>query len=201
MRSKKQDFEYFRDYFKPKRKDWSTRDLIKYKNWYHSWVRHIDNFVDMRTGNGKKIFEVGSGIGAIVSIYSERGFECIRSDISTYILERAKKLNPHITFIFCDIAEGIEINDTFDYILGFEVLEHLTRLDKVISNIHSKLRNGGYFIGSTPYPFPKNMLNPTHVSVKYPIEWKNLFEQQGFDVSIKPMSFLPFLYDWLKNKR
>lgn len=51
----------------------------------------------MRNGNGEKIFEVGSGIGAIVSIYSERGFGCIRSDISTYTLERTKKLNPHIT--------------------------------------------------------------------------------------------------------
>jgi len=187
------DFEYFKDYYKPLQSDWSEKDLVKHKNWYYSWIKYIDNFVDLSSGTGK-IFEIGSGIGAVVSIYSKRGFECIGSDISEYILERAKKINSDIPFIFCDIEKGIELDDNFDCILGFEVLEHINHLDDAISNIHSKLKEGGYFIGSTPYPYPKNMLDPTHVNVKYPIEWNNLFEKHGFETLVTPMSFLPFFH-------
>lgn len=194
MKTEKKEFEYFRDYFKPIGNEWSKKDLIRHKNWYYSIVNYIDNFVDLKAGDGK-IFEIGSGIGPIMSIYSDRGFECIGSDISIYILERAKKLSPTIPFILCDIEKSTEMVDTFDYVLGFEVLEHLNRLDKAISNIHSILNENGYFIGTTPYPFSKNMIDPTHVNVKHPMEWKKLLSDAGFkEVLTKPMSFIPFIH-------
>jgi len=28
------DFEYFKDYYKPLQSDWSEKDLVKHKNWY-----------------------------------------------------------------------------------------------------------------------------------------------------------------------
>lgn len=190
------DFEnYYKNVYKPISKEWSTSDLIKYKKWFHNWLKYIHRFVNLEKGYGKKVLEIGCGIGAVVSILSERGFNCVGGDISSYILERAKKLNPDISFIRFDVQEGIPIKSNLDIIIGFEVLEHLQDLDKAILNIYSKLNRGGGFIGTSPYPYKKNFLDPTHTNVKYPEEWKAIFEEKGFrDVQIKPMSFLPFLY-------
>ncbi len=189
------DEKYFKILYKPARNRWSNEDLIRHKNWYFSWIRYIGKFLDIENGFGKQVFEVGSGIGAMVSILSERGFKCIGSDISNYIIEKAIGLNPDINFIWCDIQQGINTNENYDYILAFEVLEHLYDPNKAIVNIYKKLNQAGIFIGSTPYPFSKNMLDPTHVDIKYPVEWMKLFKDVGFkEVLTKPMSFIPFIY-------
>ena len=45
---------------------------------------------------GKKTLEIGCGIGSFSKILSERGFQATASDISAYIIERAKKLMKEI---------------------------------------------------------------------------------------------------------
>jgi len=107
----------------------------------------------------------------------------------------AKKLNPDVKFVVCDIEEGIQGNKKYDRILAFEVLEHLHNVPVAIANIKKHLNSKGYFIGTSPYPYPKNMLDPTHVNVQYPDYWLKMFRNSGFvDVSVRPISCLPFLW-------
>lgn len=61
--------------------------------------------------------------------------------------------------------------------------------------IPSLIKEGGMFIGSTPYPFKKNIVSDeTHLFVLHPLNWKRLFENCGFDyVIVSAMTFLPYL--------
>ena len=63
------------------------------------------------------------------------------------------------------------------------------------------LSPGGYFCGTTPYPYYKNIVgDKTHVSVLHPENWKRLFMQQKFrSLELYPMSFFPYI--WRINKR
>ena len=67
--------------------------------------------------------------------------------------------------------------------------------------IHSLTKEGGLFIGTTPYPFKKNIVSDdTHLFVLHPINWKKLFEKCGFEyVIVSAMTFLPYL--WRINKK
>lgn len=87
-----------------------------------------------------------------------------------------------------------------DIVFAFEVLEHLDNPYEAIIKIHKLLKKEGYFIGTTPYPFKKNIYaDSTHRYILHPENWKKLFIEAGFsEVKLIPMSFLPFI--WRLNK-
>ena len=84
----------------------------------------------------------------------------------------------------------------FDYIFAIEVLEHLDNPKEGIAKIHNLLNNQGMFIGTSPYPFKKNIdADRTHNFVLHPENWKRLFLNEGFsNVNLYPMSFFPSLW-------
>jgi len=117
------------------------------------------------------------------------------SDVSPLMIANNTTYLPHIPFIYCDCQKVIPVRHTVDYIFAFEVLEHLGRPEKGVRNIYGALKPGGWFIGSTPYPYKKNLNDPTHKNVKYPDAWKRLFVDAGFrNVSCRPLSFPPVLW-------
>ena len=70
-----------------------------------------------------------------------------------------------------------------------------------IEKISDLLEDGGIFIGTSPYPYKKNVLaDETHNFVLHPENWKRLFLDNGFkSVETFPMSFLPSLWRINKN--
>jgi SAM-dependent methyltransferase len=63
---------------------------------------------------------------------------------------------------------GIE-NNSFDYVVSFQVIEHIEADDKYVSEIHRVLRPGGKFIVTTPNKKMSITRNPWHVR-EYTIE-------------------------------
>ena len=188
---------YFKEHLKPLETEWGKKDLQLYRKWYDSWIQHINKKIKLLGYRGKQpeCFEIGSSIGAVTSLLHEKGLSIVGSDISEEIVLAAKKTNPQVEFIYCDIQKGIKTNKKYDIIFAFEVLEHLPKLKNGIRNIYSSLKKGGYFIGSSPYPFKKNFSDPTHCNVKYPYEWKELFYELGFSsIHMYAMSFMPFIW-------
>ncbi len=185
---------YYMSHYKPEDSDWSSRDVEKYKRWYVSWLSYIR--VRCPAFQRKStIFEIGSGIGSVAKSLQEKGHDVTGSDITPFMVQRANLYCKPVKFIECDIQKPIPLKKKVDMVVGFEVLEHVPDVEKAIKNIWNGLHKDGYFVGTSPYPFPKNFKDPTHVNVKYPEQWVELFKKTGFsEVTIYPMSFMPYLW-------
>ena len=185
---------YFQSHYQPVEREWGEKDLAKYKNWYNSWLPFIEKSGNFNNGD-IDIFEIGSGVGAFVALLAERGYKITGSDISELMVHVGRKVFPQAQFLYCDIEKGIPGHKRFSHVLAFEVLEHLKNPGLAMRNIHRSLQKGGYFIGTTPYPFPKNFKDPTHINVHYPEYWERLFFENGFlEVKMRPMSFFPAIW-------
>ena len=185
--------DYFRTEIQPLSQNWGVNDLIQYKQWYFMWLEFINYKLPIfRRVNA---LEVGSGIGAVVSLLRERGVSITGSDISKKMIKIAKSMIPQGDFVYCNIEKKVPNKSFYDLIFAFEVLEHLKNYQLGIKNIYTGLKKGGFFIGTSPYPYKKNFLDPTHYSVHFPEDWKNEFISQGFkNVTVSPMSFLPYIW-------
>ncbi len=190
--------KYFQSHYQPLGREWSSTDVMRYMKWYFSWIGYIEKRCPAMRRKAR-IFEIGSAVGAVAKLLHDRGHDVIGSDISPLMVKKAAELCHPVPFVFCDIQKAIPVKETFDIVLGFEVLEHVPDVEKAIRNIKKALKKGGYFIGTSPYPYPKNFLDKTHVNVKYPNEWQEFFKHNGFrTVKTTPMSFLP--YAWRLGK-
>lgn len=185
---------YFQSHYQPLHNEWSKNDVIRYEKWYFSWINYIERKCTVFQKRAR-VFEIGSAVGAVAKILYDRGHDVTGSDISPLMVRKARELCKPIPFVFCDIQKDIPVRGKFDVIMGFEVLEHVSDLESALRSIKKSLRAGGYFVGTSPYPYPKNFLDKTHVNVKYPNEWKLFFRKQGFrEVAVSPMSFLPYFW-------
>jgi SAM-dependent methyltransferase len=187
--------EYFYSHYRPEEGEWGIKDLEKYKRWYYPWMQFLKkkfNFKD------KTALELGCGIGAFTALLNNEGCKATGTDIADKMIAHAKKTSSGVEFLVYDVMEPFPVKKTFDYVFAFEVLEHIPQLDRAVSSIYTLVKQGGYFIGSTPYPYKKNMIDLTHINVHLPFFWKTCFESNGFSrVDIVPLSVPPLLWSML----
>lgn len=94
-----------------------------------------------------KILDLGCGDGNYSRRLKDLGFEVVSGDID---IARFKYKN-EIEFKHCDITKEMPFADnTFDYVLLMEVVEHLRNPYTVISEINRIIKKGGSLIISTP---------------------------------------------------
>lgn len=175
---------------------WGEHDVQKYQRWYQTWIPYLlDVIPDSYDLHNKKGLEIGAGIGAVSTLLQKKGLTMTATDISNEMVTAGKKLKNGVEYKLLDILSLPAKKETYDVIVGIEVLEHLEDLDVALSSIKKLLKPGGFFIGTTPYPYEKNMSDPTHVNVHKPDYWVDLFKKHGFtDVSSRPLSCFPFLW-------
>jgi len=193
--------DYFKDYFPKELNKFTPKDIKKVRNWFWGWFRYLNKFVNLRDGNNRKVLEIGCAIGGFSSLLKERNFDVYTSDISSYVINYARKFWPEIKFYEFDIQEGIPINEQFEIIFAFEVLEHLGNPLEALKNMYKKLFLNGTLICSTPPPYKKYFKIKGHVNIKSKEEWFNLFQQAGFlkqNIFIKQVNFMPYFYRFSK---
>ena len=105
------------------------------------------------------IMDLGCSGGGMVKSFLDAGHIAIGLEGSDYSLlhQRAEWATIPDNLFTCDITEPFIVHDgnekpfRFDVITAWEVLEHIEEKDIVglIENIHSHLKSGGLFIGST----------------------------------------------------
>lgn len=195
--------KYFTGYYSPNVGKFDEKSLKKSKNWFYGWLSHISKYKKIDSGQDKTSLEIGCSSAAVSHLLEEKGYKAYASDISTYAVEKAKKLakktKKHIEFHNFDVEKGIPIKDKFDVIIAFEVIEHLSDPLKAIINMKKKLKNNGVLICSTPNKDYDMSSDPTHINVKTEIEWRGIFRKAGFKkIIIKQVSFLPFFYKFNK---
>ncbi len=174
---------------------YSYEEMLSYYRFFLGWIRFLDKFLPLKNGEKKKVLEIGCGIGAFAKILNERGFEVDATDVSPFIIERAKKIHKGINFKLMNIEKGIKTNKKYDYIFAFEVLEHLKNPFQALVNIKKMLKDKGILIFSTPFPTKEMLADPMHINVHPPEFWLSEGEKVGYkSTEVRYVSFVPFLY-------
>lgn len=186
---------YFKNHYKY---DFSEKDLARHYNWFHAqWI-----FIQKKVVINKKfnVLEIGSSIGSFAQFLEKIGLKNVTGiDLDNDAVSFAKKRFPEYFFLNEPI-EKFSKKKKFDLIFSFEVLEHVDSPKRTIEDIYALLNKSGHFIGTSPFPYVKNVYaDKTHQYVLHPSNWKKLFYEAGFrDVKTYPMTFLPYL--WRINK-
>jgi len=99
---------------------------------------------DARPG---QLLEIGCGPATLIHELGQRGFACTALETSPAALEIARTLNPDVTF---HEAPQDHWPGNFDYLMAFEVLEHIDDDRAALRAWHSWLKPGGMLLMSVP---------------------------------------------------
>ena len=118
-------------------------------------------------GEESKILNIGFGSGNFEELYFTDHKEWHGIDIAPESVKMAQKKFPHGHFTNGTILELPYRDNYFDYVLSFEVLEHIrpSQIHTALSEVYRVLRPRGKFIASVPInegleKMVKNHLNP-----------------------------------------
>lgn len=186
---------YFKNQYKLK---YSPRTVDIYRRWFYAQWCEILRLVKLK--KTARVLEIGSGVGILYSFLKEFGLsKYLGLELDNEAVIFSNKYFA-VNLFSNNTIENFKTKQKFDYIFAFEVLEHLEDPDRVIKRIYQLLERNGHFIGTSPFPFLKNIdADETHKYVLHPETWKNLFKKNKFlKVETYPMSFFPFI--WRLNK-
>lgn len=102
-------------------------------------------------GTGLRLLDAGCGTGHHLAELRKRGFQVAGVDASKEMLIHARKNNPESEVLEADVEEIPFPDESFDIILSIEVLRHLPRSAKTISEMERLLKPGGFcLVTATP---------------------------------------------------
>jgi len=99
---------------------------------------------------GKKILEVGAGIGSFTKIYIKENVNTTLSEIDNFNYETLKKTFKSQKNVKVENKLIDQFNETFDTILYLSVLEHIENDKKEITDAIEKLEYKGHLIICVP---------------------------------------------------
>jgi 2-polyprenyl-3-methyl-5-hydroxy-6-metoxy-1,4-benzoquinol methylase len=138
---------------------------------------HLRDLAGFHQWQGKRVLEIGCGIGSDAEQFARHGAEYVGIDLSSQSIEMAKQrfelFGLDGEFYVMDGADTKKITalGSFDLVYSCGVLHHYPNVSQVIDNIHSVLNNEGEF----------RFLVYAHNSWKYAMIQKGLdqFEAQA----------------------
>lgn len=146
--------------------------LYKELSWLNKYVdtarnntsKNYETWVHLIGKPPKKIYEIGSGKGELISYLANCGYECRATEITR---ERGEKFIPDTSNLTWDISDGVHLDkftskDYYDVVISNQVIEHLHPDDVSdhFKNVYRILTNNGRYIFSTPHCY----LGPADVS-------------------------------------
>lgn len=112
---------------------------------------HIAEFAGFHLWAGKRVLEIGCGIGTDAEEFSKHGADYVGLDYSDQSVEIARKrfevLGLEGTFHNVDASNSKEMSDfqNFDLVYSYGVIHHFPNIETIISNARDSLRAGGEF--------------------------------------------------------
>ena len=108
-----------------------------------------------------RVLEIGTGTGYGVDIIAPNASEFVTLD--KYRSERVDSLPANVRFVEATVPPLPFENETFDYVVSFQVIEHIKHDKRLVREVMRVLRPGGKFIVSTPNKPMSLTRNPWHV--------------------------------------
>lgn len=166
--------EYFRDVYKAAYDERNPR----YK--HRSYLREVKHLVQ-----GGRLLDVGCAYGAFLK-EAVGQFETHGCDISAHAVKIAAERVPAATVFHSDIF-GIRPLASYDVITCFDVLEHISDVDRALAHLLSLLKPGGALVATVPvYDTVVGRLvetfdhDPTHVHKISRYQWLDRVAAGGF---------------------
>ena len=114
----------------------------------HLWRNYV--YLIIKKFFGKKVLEVGAGIGSFTKIYTKNIPDITVSEIDNSNYQTLKKTFSSQKNIKVENKLISQFSETFDTILYLSVLEHIQDDKKEILNALERLKNGGHLIICVP---------------------------------------------------
>jgi SAM-dependent methyltransferase len=162
-----------------------------------SWRRLIGN-------TPQKIYEIGSGTGALVNYLADFGHACVATEI-TPLRKGTKKGG--VTWRISDGVnlETFEKPNHFDVVISDQVIEHLHPLDleEHFRGAYAILKTGGRYIFKTPHRytgphdvskvFNKKIAEGMHLKEYTYFELSKVAKRAGFSTVVYPLTKIFFI--------
>lgn len=107
---------------------------------------------EIKGGKGR-ILDVGCGKAWVAQLFCPDGYEVVSMDISLRNTSKALEVYPYENH-HAVVADAFNLpfrNNSFDYIVASEIIEHVYDPEKFIWNLFNSLKPGGKLIVTTPY--------------------------------------------------
>lgn len=98
---------------------------------------------------GEYCLDIGCGTGFFSQMLIERDAKVISADFSRHALDYCERINENLTLVQCNAENMAFRSDSFKFVLALDVIEHLYKPEKFISEIHRILKSEGQLLIST----------------------------------------------------
>ena len=119
------------------------------------------------------VLEIGTGEGYGIDVLAPKAVRFITMDKSIQQLEFQGE---NVDFYEADVPPIPADNNTFDFVVAFQVIEHIKKDLEFVREVYRVLKPGGKFIVSTPNALMSLTRNPYHVREYLADELKNILE-------------------------
>ena len=145
-----------------------------------------DRLLDRNRVAGRKVLEIGCGMGTWTQTFAEWGCDVTGIDLTGYAVEMTKKrlelADLKARVIEMDAANTGLPDDAFDFIWSWGVIHHSPHTEQIVKEIHRLLKPGGEFGIMVYY---KYSVHSTYVLVRLGLLRGELFRYRWQDLQAR----------------
>jgi len=132
------------------------------------------------------LLEIGCGVGRGMEVMINSCAHYTGLDKNEDLLTELQQIYQHATFIHQNIPPLYNLEDnTFDWVITFQVIEHIQNDDLFIKEIYRVLKPGGKVVITTPNKKLSLTRNPWHIREYFPKELENLLKKYFNKLDLK----------------
>ena len=131
------------------------------------------------------VLEVGSGEGYGIMELADKSQKYIAVDKYDSPIESSLKEKNNIEFYKMNDPPLKFEDNSIDFVVTFQVIEHIKDDKKFVQEIHRVLKPGGKLILTTPNILMSLSRNPWHIREYNPSEMKNVLKKSFSDIKLK----------------
>jgi N-acetylglucosaminyldiphosphoundecaprenol N-acetyl-beta-D-mannosaminyltransferase len=154
-----QEADFEREHITRQRDDYRESNPFERISFDEAWARKIETIRSFLGPNdGAKVLDIGCNTGGEAIYLASKGYEVVAGDPNDVALELARERCSQFhwrtpEFVCFDAHRLPFADESFDFVVCWEVLHHLADLPAALQEIQRVLRPGGRGLAYEPYAF------------------------------------------------